>query len=258
MIYENFSDSELALYASGVFNNEDMELIQFSKTKLATTGLGIGLAGVAGYIKAKKEIEKREKELGEPLSKAEKQDIYLKYVGGASALGGLLGFTGGKLAEDSGIINKINKGLNKGDQKIQSLSDAYWKMNRAKGKLKNRFLKGISFEDQNLFKKQDDELVALGEAAKNKPISEMSPAELIGMQARRDRIFAIGTAREAMLTGAGALILSQIVKPIWNDMKEKQKKRISQEQLFEIASHLKKQGKSEEEIKNILEELTKG
>lgn len=231
----------------------DLQLFANDKTLFYTLGGGT-LGATAGLLKAKKKIKEQENELNRKLTDEEKKSIYLKYIGGGTALGGI----GGSLL-NIGLNPNSNANNGKGligklDSKLQNTTTKYATTVKTKDKLLNRWLRGISYEDQALFKKHDDQLAALGEMVKYKNAWDMDDTERAAFDAMRNKKLKIGAAREAMIIGAGTLALNHIIKPIMEYTK-KEKKNISQDRLYNIALALKNQGKSPEEIKDILKRV---
>lgn len=248
------SDSIENFYKLGVFNQEDLQL--FASNDLLKFAIGGGALGtVGGLLQAKKKIKAEEEALGRPLTKKEKQDIYLLYVGGGAAAGAGAGAVA-KYALNPNTKSAHGYGpLGAVDRTIQSATGLYKKVDKTKDRLANKWLRGISYEDQDIFKRYDDQLAAYGELIKNKNAWDMTDTERSAFDAMRTKKLKLGAAREAMLVSGGMLALNQLIKPIIADLKNKKKASISDDQLYQIALNLKQQGKSEEEIKKILKTL---
>ena len=248
------SDSIENFYKLGVFNQEDLQL--FASNDLLKFAIGGGALGtVGGLLQAKKKIKTEEETLGRPLTKKEKQDIYLMYVGGGAAAGAGAGALA-KYALNPNTKSAHGYGpLGTADRTVQSAAKLYKKIDKTKDRIANKWLRGISYEDQDIFKRYDDQLVAYGELIKNKNAWDMTDTERSAFDAMRTKKLKLGAAREAMLVGGGMLALNQLIKPIITDLKNKKKTSVSDDQLYQVALNLKQQGKSEEEIKKVLKTL---
>lgn len=246
----NFSKETLNnLYRLGLIDYECVELFSNPLQINPTLG-GTILGGVGGFITAKKLIKEREEQLGRPLTKEEKQKIYLMGIGGGTAVGLASGHAVGKLVKnDTGSRNAVGK-------KVDSVFDLYNKALRTKGRLEDRYLKGISFEDQDNYMRIKQETLALAEAAKHKSVKDMTETELNAIDKLKQHQYDRGSLRQAMLVGGGLLALNNVIKPLYQEYKQSKKgAKYSQEELIKVAQDLRSQGKSTKEIEDQIRKL---
>lgn len=236
------------------------------KATLATSAISAGVSGLGGAFLANKKIKEEERKLGRPLTPQEKSSIRRKYIGGAAAAGAIAGGTaahgvqsqaakGNKNAQ--GIVNYLQRNKNDVSNIIRS-KDSLWNkgenlVSHAQGeanRLKRRFIKGESFEEQDVENKIKQQFVQRQNAARKKMeeqgIDSLTDQELAYLKDQNERSLAAEGAKYAGRIGLAMMGYKHLMPLVKEAMSSGSD--ITEQEIAEYANRLKQMGKSDQEI----------
>lgn len=236
------------------------------KATLATSAISAGVSGLGGAFLANKKIKEEERKLGRPLTPQEKSSIRRKYIGGAAAAGAIAGGAaahgvqsqaakGNKNAQ--GIVNYLQRNKNDVSNIIRS-KDSLWNkgenlVSHAQGeanRLKRRFIKGESFEEQDVENKIKQQFVQRQNAARKKMeeqgIDSLTDQELSYLKDQNERSLAAEGAKYAGRIGLAMMGYKHLMPLVKEAMSSGSD--ITEQEIAEYANRLKQMGKSDQEI----------
>ena len=240
------------------------------KATLATSAISAGVSGLGGAFLANKKIKEEERKLGRPLTPQEKSSIRRKYIGGAAAAGAVAGGAaahgvqsqaakGNKNAQ--GIVNYLQRNKNDVSNIIRS-KDSLWNkgenlVSHAQGeanRLKRRFIKGESFEEQDVENKIQQQFVQRQNAARKKMeeqgIDSLTDQELAYLKDQNKRSLAAEGAKYAGRIGLAMMGYKHLMPLVKEAMSSGSD--ITEQEIAEYANRLKQIGKSDQEIQEVV------
>lgn len=236
------------------------------KATLATSAISAGVSGLGGAFLANKKIKEEERKLGRPLTPQEKSSIRRKYIGGAAVAGAVAGGVathgvqsqaakGNKNAQS--FVNYLQR--NKNDvSNIMRSKDSLWNkgenlVSHTQGeanRLKRRFIKGESFEEQDVENKIQQQFVQRQNAARKKMeeqgIDSLTDQELSYLKDQNKRSLAAEGAKYAGRIGLAMMGYKHLMPLVKEAMSSGSD--ITEQEIAEYADRLRQMGKSDQEI----------
>lgn len=272
-----FRDFCFSLVREGYLEYRDLYNLNFNcpldqkdfanmKATLATSAISAGVSGLGGAFLANKKIKEEERKLGRLLTPQEKSSIRRKYIGGAAVAGAVAGGAaahgvqsqaakGNKNAQ--GVINYLQKNKNDVSNIIKS-KDSLWNkgenlVSHAQGeanRLKRRFIKGESFEEQDVENKIQQQFVQRQNAARKKMeeqgIDSLTDQELSYLKDQNKRSLATEGAKYAGRIGLAMMGYKHLMPLVKEAMSSGSD--ITEQEIAEYADRLRQMGKSDQEI----------